>query len=145
MLASEPDLRELAGPQAFPVFGRGRVLYALVNRGINKDNIAEGCAFLVGGCSCVVKAENPGTDLLMSVNWEGALAGQSAAEPELPPLTGVPEPLAASSPAPGSPTVPLTGLEPKRSHGLLRNILFAAAVGLAIAAAATLVLKRKPR
>jgi len=145
LLASEPDLRELAGPQAFPVFGRGRVLYALVNKGINKDNIAEGCAFLVAGCSCMVKAENPGTDLLMSVNWEDALEGRPVAKLELPPLTGVPEPLASSSPAPGDPPVPLTGLEPAGSRGLLRNILLAAAVGLAIAAAATLAIKRKPR
>jgi len=145
LLASEPDLRELAGPQAFPVFGRGRVLYALVNRGINSNNIAEACAFLVTGCSCVVKAENPGTDLLTSVNWEDVLSQRSVAEPELPPLTGVPESLTASASGSVYDTTPTTGLEPKRSSTLLRNILLAVAVGLAVAAAATLAIKRKPR
>lgn len=145
LLASEPDLRELAGPQAFPVFGRGRVLYALVNMGINEDNIAESCAFLVAGCSCVVKAENPGTDLLMSVNWNDALKERPVAEPELPPLTGVPESLAASAPAPAYGTIPITGLEPQGSSTMFRNIMLAAVIGLAVAAAASLAIKRKPR
>lgn len=73
LLGSEPDLKELSGAMAFPVFGRGRVLYALVGRGINAENILEACARLVGACSCEVKAANPGTDLLMAVDWDDLL------------------------------------------------------------------------
>jgi hypothetical protein len=43
LLASEPDLARYDEPIAFPVFGRGRVLYALVGDGIQEKNIREGC------------------------------------------------------------------------------------------------------
>ncbi len=75
LLDSEPDLRSLAEPMTFPVFGRGRVLYALVGRGIHAGNIREACTFLLEGCSCIIKAENPGSDLLMAVDWQGLLDG----------------------------------------------------------------------
>lgn len=78
LLGSEPDLDELRGPMAFPVFGRGRLLYALVENGINEANIAEACFFLVGPCLCEVKAEHPGTELLIAFDWDGFLAGEAA-------------------------------------------------------------------
>jgi len=59
LLASEPDLAGLREPMAFPVFGRGRALYAIVGAGINQDVLAEACVFLTGACSCQVKAQNP--------------------------------------------------------------------------------------
>jgi len=86
----EPDLAELADkPMAFPIFGRGRALFALVGDGIKDENIQEACQFLTGACSCQVKAACPGADLVMSVAWEAALTGQRFTEPELPPLTGL--------------------------------------------------------
>lgn len=63
-------------PIAFPVFGRGRVLCALVGDEIKGENIEEICYFLVGGCSCEVKSSNPGWDLLLSADWDGMLEGQ---------------------------------------------------------------------
>ena len=72
LLASEPDLRDvpfLTEPMAFPVFGRGRVLYSLIGPGIQSNTIEEACRFLVGACQCTVKAENPGVDLLMDYDW----------------------------------------------------------------------------
>jgi hypothetical protein len=74
LLQSEPDLVTPAKPTVFPVFGRGRALWALVGAGINKDQIEKTGAFLVGACSCIVKEENPGVDLLVTMDWEGALA-----------------------------------------------------------------------
>ncbi|MFH1744460.1 MAG: hypothetical protein ABIH23_36110 [bacterium] len=74
LTGSEEDLAEYASePMAFPIYGRGRILYALVGKGITGENIREACEFLVGPCSCQVKALNPGTDLLMAVDWERAL------------------------------------------------------------------------
>ena len=70
LLHTELDLKMISKPIAFPIFGRGRALYALVGDGINEDNIEMACAFLVGWCSCEVKELNPGVDLLMSVNWD---------------------------------------------------------------------------
>jgi len=74
LLHSEPDLANYAGePILFPVFGRGRALYALVAEGINADNIREAVGFLTGPCGCEVKMLNPGVDLLMAVNWDAAV------------------------------------------------------------------------
>jgi hypothetical protein len=73
LLSVEPDLRdeEIAGePMVFPVFGRGRALYALVGLGINADMIKEAAEFLTGPCQCTVKVENPGVDLLLPVRWD---------------------------------------------------------------------------
>ena len=72
LMASEPDLdREFAGePMVFPIFGRGLILYALVGRGVNAWTIAEAAKFLTGPCSCQVKALNPGTDLLIRLDWD---------------------------------------------------------------------------
>jgi hypothetical protein len=73
LLNSESDLSSFSEPLAFPVYGRGRALYALVGSGISKENIKDACKFLIGPCSCQVKDLNPGTDLLMSVDWDKSL------------------------------------------------------------------------
>ena len=46
LLGSESDLAGQNEPIAFPVFGRGRVLYALVGDGITADNVRTAGAFL---------------------------------------------------------------------------------------------------
>jgi hypothetical protein len=91
LLGIEEDLRASAEPIAIPIYGRGRALYALVGKGIGRDNIEELCAFMVGPCSCIVKEQNPGIDILTTVDWEAALASQeSAVRPvDLPPLEGL--------------------------------------------------------
>jgi hypothetical protein len=81
LLKSESDLMGLDEPLAFPVFGRGRVLYALVGKGINREMIHSACQFMVGPCSCQVKAQNPGFDLLMSCDWEKAIGGVKISDP----------------------------------------------------------------
>jgi hypothetical protein len=96
LLDSEEDLRELQSPLVFPVFGRGRILYALAGPGINAETIAEACAFLIGPCSCVVKAENPGFDLLMSCAWDNFVRTGSSIE-VLPDITGLTSSLAPVS------------------------------------------------
>lgn len=88
LLHSEGDLKDFDQPIVFPIYGRGRALYALVGPGINEDNIAEACMFLTGACSCEVKDLNPGTDLLMSVNWDALMGGRLALNEALPELTG---------------------------------------------------------
>lgn len=76
LLSTEPDLKdpEFEGlPMAFPVFGRGRVLYALIGEGINPNTIREACEFLTGACSCEIKDLNPGADLLLAMDWKSAV------------------------------------------------------------------------
>lgn len=96
IMNSEPDLDEyVKEPMAVPVFGRGRALYTLIGEGINADNIREAAAFLTGPCGCEIKMMNPGVDLLMATNWDGAVMQYyeefyaSYEEEELPELTSV--------------------------------------------------------
>ncbi|MGZ0162748.1 MAG: hypothetical protein ACKVII_02450 [Planctomycetales bacterium] len=92
LLTVEPDLRdpEFANdPMALPVFGRGRVLYALIGKGINAETIEDAGRFLTGACQCTVKAQNPGVDLLTSVNWDGLVVPTLEKDTILPALTGL--------------------------------------------------------
>jgi hypothetical protein len=89
LLNSESDLLEFDEPIALPVFGRGRTYYALVGDGITPKNIENSCRFVCGACSCQVKQQNPGVDLLMAVDWASQVIGSAMKEPELPQLTGI--------------------------------------------------------
>ena len=82
LLGSEPDLGDYAQePIAFPVFGRGIVLYALVGKGISPEVIRSASAFIVGPCSCQVKEQNPGFDLLLDCDWDRALGSSLISSP----------------------------------------------------------------
>ncbi|MEZ6138064.1 MAG: hypothetical protein R3C53_24540 [Pirellulaceae bacterium] len=81
LLNSEPDLKSFDEPMAFPVFGRGRVLYALIGKGIAPDTIRSASAFIAGPCSCQVKNQNPGFDLLMMSDWDQAVGDTLVSEP----------------------------------------------------------------
>ena len=74
LLESEPGPDPLSDcadqPMAFPVFGRGRVLFAFVGAGINEENIIDACDFLTGPCGCQIKAQNPGWDMVFTVKWD---------------------------------------------------------------------------
>ena len=90
LLATENDLKDFNDePMALPVFGRGRVLYALIGKGINPGTIEQACRDLTGPCTCQVKDQYPGTDLLMAVNWENLVTPSTEDKKELPPLTGL--------------------------------------------------------
>jgi len=80
MLAG-PTGEELAGQSfAAVVFGRGRVLGAWPLKLLDDATIEDACMFLVGRCSCRVKGQNPGWDLLMNVDWEKSLAAMGQSE-----------------------------------------------------------------
>lgn len=81
LINSESDLAEFDEPMAFPVFGRGRVLYALVGKGIAAHTIGAASAFVVGPCSCQVKEQNPGFDLLLNADWAKAIGDTLVSEP----------------------------------------------------------------
>ncbi len=93
LLHLEDDLRDKdisSKPMVFPAFGKGRVLPPLIGKGINEENVLGDCGYLCGPCSCQVKNQNPGMDLLVKTDWWTALEGSSViVEKELPPLTGV--------------------------------------------------------
>lgn len=89
LMHSEGDLStEFARePMVFPIYGRGLILYALVGAGINEWTIMKAAEFVTGPCSCEVKADNPGTDLLIALDWN-ALVRQTVQE-RMPPPTGM--------------------------------------------------------
>lgn len=87
LMRIEPDLMDYDEPIAIPVFGRGRALYGLVGRGISRANITETCQSLLNWCSCQVKDENPGVDLLMQADWS-QVTPMASHENELPELIG---------------------------------------------------------
>jgi len=50
------------------------------------------CHYICGACSCEWKQGNPGADLLMTADWDGALEGSwVVVDKILPPLAGVGE------------------------------------------------------
>jgi hypothetical protein len=89
LLATEPDLRDLKEPMVFPIFGRGRVLYVLVGKGIRADNLGHAADFLIGSCSCQIKEQNPGVDLVMSADWQKLLKVDALLTDELPKLSDI--------------------------------------------------------
>lgn len=74
MLAG-PIAEELEPSEGFlaPVFGRGRVLGAFPVDQFDQTLIDEVGMYLAAPCSCQVKRQNPGWDLLLHVDWEKAL------------------------------------------------------------------------
>ena len=91
LLHMEADLGEFQNePMVFPVFGRGRALEPLIAGGINLANVFEHSSYFCGACSCEIKNQNPGVDLLISANWKSAIAGNEVIlEKSLPPLLGI--------------------------------------------------------
>lgn len=80
--AASPD-----EPAVFAVFGRGRVLGPLPYAQLTAENIEQACRYLCGACSCEIKNDNPGWDLLMAVDWEQRLAGRYTLAQAMPALT----------------------------------------------------------
>ena len=89
LLNCEKDLPGKKTPVIMPVFGRGRALFAYLEAGITKENILDAGAYLTGPCSCEVKAQNPGFDLLMAIEWEDLVHDTINIDEALPPLTGL--------------------------------------------------------
>jgi len=91
LLAAHPNVKDAKEPAVFPVFGRGRVLDVIVGKDLNADMVLGVARFLCGPCSCEVKDQNPGHDLLISADWENLIVGHAVIDKALPPLTGLGE------------------------------------------------------
>jgi|GEM_PF-365180 len=75
MLAGQDGEELLQGKEPFaaPVFGRGRALGAWAAADLDDEGIDELSLFLLGACSCQVKAQNPGWDVLIDTDWDARL------------------------------------------------------------------------
>ncbi len=69
-------------PCLYPIFGRGRVLGQFHASKVDKGLLEETAAFLCGACSCQVKAQNPGFDLLLHANWNSIFGEEAVPPPE---------------------------------------------------------------
>lgn len=84
------DAQYVNQTMAFPIFGRGRIRYGLVGKGIVKDVIQDTCAYFTGPCKCQIKEglENRGMDLVTAVDWDRMVTATIKDKPA-PPLLGV--------------------------------------------------------
>jgi hypothetical protein len=84
LIAVEPDLKDLADePMIFFAYGRGRAMPPYVGEGINAENLAAELQFLGSACSCFVKDQNPGVDLLIRWDWEATADAMAENDPTL--------------------------------------------------------------
>ncbi len=120
---------KVEGPAIFLVFGRGRALPPITGTELKGENFNLAGEFVAGPCACEVKEQNPGLDLLLSVDWDQALS-LARAEPGIP----IPDPVIPPKIAPPPPLPPAAPAEPAPAR-LPRPLLWAA-----LAAAAVLVL-----
>lgn len=124
-------------PVVIPIFGRGRALVALPGDKVTSNIVAEIAAFITSACSCEVKEQNPGLDLLMTADWEAVAEGKRLSEPPVPPLVGIAPaaPTTNSAPpvshraTPSRPTPPASVASP-----LVRNLALTGAAALVLVA-----------
>jgi hypothetical protein len=84
LMAVEDDLKEYADqPMIFAGYGRGRAMEPYIGKGITAENLVDVVAFLAGACSCMVKEQNPGADLLVKWNWEKTADKMAENDPSL--------------------------------------------------------------
>lgn len=68
-------------PLLVPVFGRGRALEVIPAQDMSPELMQQLTLFLSGPCSCQVKEQNPGFDLLIEADWDGELFGSDENRP----------------------------------------------------------------
>ncbi|MEE8451094.1 MAG: hypothetical protein V3R99_04235 [Thermoguttaceae bacterium] len=88
LLSVESDLRDSEfekDAMVFAIYGRGRAMPPYVGKGITTDNLIECVAFLAGPCSCMVKDQNPGVDLLTTWDWDATAEIIARDDPSLNP------------------------------------------------------------
>jgi hypothetical protein len=83
----EPEIMNVSNePVLVPIYGRGRILNLISNDEINRENIRNIIGTFVGGSPDRDKNVNPGTALLLSVNWEEFAKGKLSVDEALPAL-----------------------------------------------------------
>jgi hypothetical protein len=139
LLLSDLELPREGFPLAVPVFGQGRALDVLAGPRLTKDLIGEVSEFLCGPCSCIVKEQNPGFDLLMAADWYAAIEDRAVRDPETPNLA-----VLAPALAPPPPVAPPA--QPARTATLQTALLVSGLLGLLFLTALSLmVLSRRGR
>ncbi|MCG8648324.1 MAG: hypothetical protein MI861_00740 [Pirellulales bacterium] len=91
-----PEAVAAGQPLLVPVFGRGRILEVIPADEADLRLLEDLTRFLCGACSCQVKEQNPGFDLLITADWDTTLFGKDGPRPP---------PARSSGPRSGSPVL----------------------------------------
>lgn len=70
LLNVEDDLKVIQEPMLFGVFGRFKALEPLLGNGITEENINLMIDYFTAECSCLIKDDLPGTDILFTDKWD---------------------------------------------------------------------------
>jgi hypothetical protein len=70
LLNVETDLKGIQEPMLFGIFGRFKALEPLIGKGITEENINLMIDYFTAECSCLIKDDLPGTDILFTDKWE---------------------------------------------------------------------------
>ena len=70
LLNVEDDLKGIQEPMLFGIFGRFKALEPLLGKGITEENIGLMIDYLTAECSCLIKDDLPGTDILFTDKWD---------------------------------------------------------------------------
>lgn len=142
-------------PLVVAIAGQGRAIALLSGDEIDPGYLSAWCEFIAGPCSCQVKAELPGSDLLMHADWSQLKDGRRVEEPEVPNIAVVndlrtPNQTAVAPPARPQSTTPLIepapavdgltpsqtiappALAPSDERPLVGNLIMVAAGALAL-------------
>jgi hypothetical protein len=76
LLNVESDLKRYREPMLFGVFGKFKALEPLLAGGITEVNINLMIDFLTADCSCLIKDDLPGTDILYINKWDSPAIAQ---------------------------------------------------------------------
>jgi hypothetical protein len=74
LLNVEDDLKVIQEPMLYGVFGRFKALEPLLGKGISEENINLMIGYLTAECSCLIKDDLPGTDILFTDKWDSPKA-----------------------------------------------------------------------
>lgn len=70
LLKVEDDLKGINEPMIFGIYGRFKALEPLLGKGISEENINMMIDYLTSECSCLIKDDLPGTDILFTDKWD---------------------------------------------------------------------------
>ncbi len=59
---------------AYPIFGKGRILFPISEEKLTAEAISVACDFMTGPCACEIKEQNPGVDLLIDIDWDNSVS-----------------------------------------------------------------------
>ncbi len=112
---SNPEKKQDGVSIVCPIFGRGHVLTAFAGKDLTEERIEEVGQFLCGACSCSLKGQLPGADLLLTADWDALLENRVVRED--PPALRSLGALAEAARAAATPSVVTLPQEPQTDTG----------------------------